>query len=79
MGRSLLGTPQTLAGFSRDNLQNYLSTHYHGPDMVVAAAGAVDHKSVVAEVEQREDGVLGGRSVVLEASGSGLEERAAAE
>jgi len=53
MGRSLLGTPQTLAGFSRDNLQNYLSTHYHGPDMVVAAAGAVDHKSVVAEVEQR--------------------------
>ncbi|NGX95937.1 MAG: insulinase family protein [Candidatus Afipia apatlaquensis] len=53
MGRSLLGTPQTLAGFSRDNLQNYLSTHYHGPDMVVAAAGAVDHKNVVAEVEQR--------------------------
>lgn len=53
MGRSLLGTPQTLASFSRDNLQNYLSTHYHGPDMVVAAAGAVDHKSVVAEVEQR--------------------------
>jgi len=53
LGRSLLGTPQTLASFSRDNLHNYLSTHYHGPDMVVAAAGAVDHKHVVAEVEQR--------------------------
>ena len=53
LGRSLLGTPQTLEGFSRDNLYDYLSTHYHGPDMVVAAAGAVDHKQVVAEVEQR--------------------------
>lgn len=53
LGRSLLGTPQTLASFSRDNLHNYLSTHYHGPDMVVAAAGAVDHRHVVAEVEKR--------------------------
>lgn len=53
MGRSLLGTPQTLAGFKRDNLQGYLSKHYHGPDMVVAAAGAVDHKQVVAEAERR--------------------------
>jgi predicted Zn-dependent peptidase len=53
LGRSLLGTPQTLASFSRDNLYDYLSTHYHGPDMVVAAAGAVDHKQVVAEAEQR--------------------------
>jgi predicted Zn-dependent peptidase len=35
LGRSLLGTPQTLASFSRDNLHNYLSTHYHGPDMVL--------------------------------------------
>lgn len=53
MGRSLLGTPQTLAGFNRDNLQGYLSRHYRGPEMVVAAAGAVDHKRVVAEAEQR--------------------------
>ncbi len=53
MGRSLLGTPQTLAGFNRDNLQRYLNTHYRGPEMVVAAAGAVDHKRVVAEVERR--------------------------
>jgi len=53
MGRSLLGTPQTLAGFNRDNLHGYLSGHYRGPEMVVAAAGAVDHKRVVAEAEQR--------------------------
>lgn len=53
LGRSLLGTPQTLARIDRDGLRHYLSTHYHGPEMVVAAAGAVDHKQVVAEAENR--------------------------
>ncbi len=52
MGRSLLGTAKTLKRFDRDMLRGYLSTHYRGPDMVVAAAGAVDHKRVVAEVEK---------------------------
>ena len=51
MGRSLLGTAKTLKGFNRDMLRGYLSTHYRGPDMVVAAAGAVDHKRVVDEVD----------------------------
>src|SRR6187549_3046000 len=53
MGRSLLGTAKTLKNFDRDMLRGYLSTHYRGPDMVVAAAGAVDHKRVVEEVAQR--------------------------
>src|SRR6201986_1716351 len=53
MGRSLLGTAKTLKSFNRDALQSYLSTHYRGPDMVVAAAGAVDHQRVVEDVTQR--------------------------
>ena len=53
LGRSLLGTPQTLAAIDRNGLTGYLTTHYRGPQMVVAAAGAVDHKNVVAEVERR--------------------------
>ena len=53
MGRSLLGTPETLATFTRDKLRGYLTTHYRGPDMVVAASGAVDHRRIVADVEQR--------------------------
>ncbi|ACI91836.1 peptidase M16 domain protein [Afipia carboxidovorans OM5] len=53
MGRSLLGTPATLATFTRDKLRGYLTTHYRGPDMVVAASGAVDHARIVADVEQR--------------------------
>jgi predicted Zn-dependent peptidase len=53
MGRSLLGTAKTLKRFDRDMLRGYLGTHYRGPDMVVAAAGAVDHKSVVDEAAAR--------------------------
>jgi len=53
IGRSLLGTAKTLKNFSRDKLQSYLSTHYRGPDMVVAAAGAVDHARIVEEVSHR--------------------------
>ena len=53
MGRSLLGTAKTLKAFNRDMLRGYLSTHYRGPDMVVAAAGAVDHKRVVEDVARK--------------------------
>ena len=53
MGRSLLGTTKTLQRLDRDMLRNYLTTHYRGPDMVVAAAGAVDHGKVVADVSER--------------------------
>jgi predicted Zn-dependent peptidase len=53
MGRSLLGTAKTLKGFDRDKLRGYLSTHYRGPDMVVSAAGAVDHARIVEDVTQR--------------------------
>ena len=53
IGRSLLGTTRTLKTFNRDSLRNYLATHYRGPNMVVAAAGAVDHARVVAEAAER--------------------------
>jgi len=59
MGRSLLGTAKTLKGFDRDKLRGYLSTHYRGPDMVVAAAGAVDHARIVEDVTQRFGGFNG--------------------
>jgi predicted Zn-dependent peptidase len=53
IGRSILGTPATVRSFDRKRLRSYLTSHYRAPDMVVAAAGAVDHDSVVAEVEHR--------------------------
>jgi predicted Zn-dependent peptidase len=53
VGRSILGTPKTVRSFDAARIQAYLSRNYRAPDMVIAAAGAVDHKAVVAEVERR--------------------------
>jgi predicted Zn-dependent peptidase len=53
IGRSILGTPATVRSFDRGRLAAYLARNYRAPKMVVAAAGAIDHRAVVAEVERR--------------------------
>ena len=53
IGRSILGTAATVRSFDGRVLRDYLGRHYRAPDMVVAAAGAVDHAAVVADVERR--------------------------
>jgi len=53
IGRSILGTPVTVRSFDRTRLATYLARNYRAPDMVVVAAGAVDHDAVAAEVERR--------------------------
>ena len=53
VGRSILGTPASIRSFDAARLRSYLARNYRGPDMVVAAAGAVEHRAVVAEVERR--------------------------
>jgi predicted Zn-dependent peptidase len=53
IGRSILGTPDTVRSFSAKGLRTYLARNYRAPNMLVAAAGAVDHKQIVAEAERR--------------------------
>jgi predicted Zn-dependent peptidase len=53
MGRSILGTRESVCAFKDRNLRTYLARNYRGPDMVVSAAGSVEHASVVAEAERR--------------------------
>jgi len=53
VGRPILGTAKSVTRFKRAHLGTYLSAHYHGPNMVLAAAGAVDHGLLVAEAERR--------------------------
>jgi predicted Zn-dependent peptidase len=53
LGRSILGTANTVRSFDRAKLRDYLGGHYRAPAMVVAAAGAVEHEAVLAEVEKR--------------------------
>jgi predicted Zn-dependent peptidase len=52
-GRPILGTAKSVKGFKSTHLSAYLGAHYRGPNMVLAAAGAVDHASLLAEAERR--------------------------
>jgi predicted Zn-dependent peptidase len=53
IGRPILGTRETVCSFKGENLRAYLARNYRAPDMVVAATGAIEHGSVIAEVERR--------------------------
>ncbi|MBI1219006.1 MAG: insulinase family protein [Rhodobacteraceae bacterium] len=47
-GRSILGPAERVSAFTRDDLKRFVSEHY-GPDqMILAAAGGVDHDRIVA-------------------------------
>ncbi|MFG1395710.1 M16 family metallopeptidase [Roseixanthobacter pseudopolyaromaticivorans] len=53
IGRSILGTPETVRGFNPSALGTYLERSYRGPRMVVSASGAVDHDHLVREATER--------------------------
>jgi predicted Zn-dependent peptidase len=51
IGRTILGETDRVSGFSKDDLATFVSEHY-GPDqMILSAAGAVDHEAIVAQAE----------------------------
>lgn len=48
LGRSILGAPERVASFTRDDLMAYTAAHYQPHRMVLAGAGAVDHRMLHA-------------------------------
>jgi predicted Zn-dependent peptidase len=50
LGRRILGTPKTVRAQTAASMRGFLDRQYRGPEMVVAAAGAVEHDQVVEEV-----------------------------
>lgn len=53
IGRPILGTTDLVNGFSRDDLSTYMADHYKAEQMVVSAAGNLDHDEFVALVEHK--------------------------
>lgn len=51
LGRSILGTPESLEGLDATSLARWRDTHYRGPGLVVTAAGKVDHDALVAQAD----------------------------
>ena len=48
-GRTILGPEERVAAFSRADLQGFVATHYGPGQMILSAAGAVDHDQIVAQ------------------------------
>lgn len=53
LGREVLGTQESIGSLTRDDVAAFFSTWYQPPNLVVAAAGAIDHDALVEEVERR--------------------------
>jgi predicted Zn-dependent peptidase len=53
IGRTILGTPETVERTAPSMLGDYLARNYRGPAMVLAAAGAVDHDALTALAAER--------------------------
>ena len=60
LGRTILGTPERVRGFRRDDLASYMSANYRGPTMILAAAGGVDHDELVALAQNQLGGLKNG-------------------
>ncbi|MEM7789172.1 MAG: pitrilysin family protein [Bacteroidota bacterium] len=52
LGRPVIGTPETVRSFSRDDLAGYVGRHYVPDRLVVSVAGNVRHADVVRRVER---------------------------
>lgn len=52
IGRSILGPAERVKKFSRRDLQGFVSERYGPAQMILAAAGAVDHDTIVREAER---------------------------
>lgn len=51
MGRTILGPSENIARFGRADFERFVAEHY-GPDqMILSAAGAVDHAAIVKQAE----------------------------
>ncbi len=60
VGRPILGTPESVRRLTAGDLQGFLADHYLSENMVISAAGAVEHKTVVRHAEALFGGLSGG-------------------
>ncbi|QDY69512.1 M16 family metallopeptidase [Qingshengfaniella alkalisoli] len=52
MGRTILGPAERVGGFGRDDLAGFVGERYGPEQMILSAAGAVDHDQIVREAEK---------------------------
>jgi predicted Zn-dependent peptidase len=53
LGRTILGPTERVSAFSKADLSKFVSEHYAANQMILAAAGAVDHDELVRMAEEK--------------------------
>ncbi|QXK91686.1 insulinase family protein [Neoehrlichia mikurensis] len=46
-GQSILGSVESVQNFSKEDINNYMRTHYHGNNMLISVAGDILHDDIV--------------------------------
>ncbi|HEV7276908.1 MAG TPA: pitrilysin family protein [Devosiaceae bacterium] len=60
IGRTILGTVDSVSGFSPDSIRGFMQRNYVGDHMVLSAAGNVDHDALVEIAAERFRALPGG-------------------
>ena len=71
LGRSVLGTVESIEGLTRDDVDGWYRSRYAMPSIVVTAAGRVDHQQVLDLVTAAFGDRLGGDAPARRRCGSG--------
>lgn len=60
LSHPVLGVPETVQGFTKGIIQDYMLRHYGGKRLVVAVSGNVNHRKVVDLVARQTNGIAPG-------------------
>lgn len=51
IGRNILGTPENIKKFTKENIQNFIKNNFHTDQMVISSVGNISFKKLVKMVE----------------------------
>ena len=57
LGQSILGTSQSVRGFTEQDLRDFTGAHYHAPACVISAAGNMQHDALTALLDEHFSGI----------------------
>jgi predicted Zn-dependent peptidase len=67
LGREVLGVPASVSALDAPEIRRFFDTHYRTGNLVLSAAGDLDHLRLAAEVERRFAGRSGGTAPIRHA------------
>ncbi|MEQ9693758.1 pitrilysin family protein [Shimia sp. SDUM112013] len=66
IGRTILGAEDRVRGFSREDLAGFVAEHYRPEQMILSAAGGIDHDEIIRLAEDLFGHMAGGQDIAYE-------------